>query len=161
LFYSRQYDQAVDYLKKLIEMDPNYVRTHTYLATVYYTMGRYEDAVSELEKKVALEGMNPDEIAKGKRELLDALRTGGTKGYWSKVLEFVMQDVKNGKDVPALDLAGIYSKLGLRDEAFKWLEEAHKNKDTEITFLNVAPIWDNLRDDPRFADLLRREGMAP
>src|SRR5262249_42604965 len=39
LYYHRKYDQALDYLNKLVEMDPNYVRTHTYLTTVYETMG--------------------------------------------------------------------------------------------------------------------------
>ena len=156
LYYSRQYDQAVDHLKKLIEMDPNFVRTHTYLATVYNTMGRHEDALNELEKKLVLQGENPDEIAKGKRQVLDALRSGGPKGYWSKILEFMMQDIKKGIDVPASERAAIYSQLGDRDEAFKWLEKAVENKEADIPWLKVAPVWDNLRDDPRFAEILKR-----
>jgi len=159
LYYSRQYDQAVDYLKKLIVMDPNYVRTHQYLARVYETTSRYEDALNELEKKNILQGAKPDEIAKAKRQLLDALRSGGPKGYWSKILEFTMQDVKKGQDAPALSLAHIYSELGERDEAFKWLEKAYENKDGDLAWLKVEPKWDNLRDDPRFANILRRMGL--
>ena len=75
------------------------VRTHTYLQTVYETFGRYDDAINETEKRVALQGMKPEEIATGKRMLTDALRAGGPKGYWSKLLEFAMQDMKKGEDV--------------------------------------------------------------
>jgi len=160
LCYGRKYDQAVDYLKKLIEMDPNYVRTHTYLALVYQAMGRYEDSLNELERRLVLQGEKPDEIAKGKRELLESLRSGGPKGYWSKILELTLQDIKKGKDVPASDLAFIYSELGDRDEAFKWLEKAYENKSGDLVWIKVAPAWDNLRGDPRFADLLRRMGLS-
>jgi serine/threonine-protein kinase len=160
LFYHREYDQAINYLNKLIEMDPNYVRTHSYLTTVYETIGRYDDAINETEKRVALQGMKPEEIATGKRMLADALRAGGPKGYWSKLLEFAMQDMKKGEDVPALQFARVYAALGERDEAFKWLEKAFENKETDLAYMKVSPIWDNLRDDPRFADMLRRLGFS-
>ncbi|HEX3100560.1 MAG TPA: tetratricopeptide repeat protein [Pyrinomonadaceae bacterium] len=159
LYYSRQYDQAIDYLNKLVEIDPNYVRTHGYLADVYQTMGRYEDALNELEKRAVLHGNKPDEIARGKKELLDALKTKGPKGYWSKILEFTMKENKNEKDLPALDLARIYSELGERDEAFKWLEKAYENKDFDLVWLKVSPTWDKLRDDPRFAEFVKKVGQ--
>jgi TolB-like protein/Tfp pilus assembly protein PilF len=159
-FYSRKYDQAVDYLNKLVEMDPNYVRTHTYLTIVYETMGRYDNAINETEKRVALQGMKPEEIANGKRVLTDALKAGGPKGYWSKILEFAMQDMKKGEKVDSLQLARIYSELGQRDEAFKWLQKAFENKETDLAYLKASPIWDKLRDDPRFAEMLRRLGFS-
>jgi len=160
LFYSRKYDQAIDYLNKLVEMDPNYVRTHTYLTIVYETTGRYEDAINEAEKRVALQGMKPEEIANGKRVLTDALKAGGPKGYWSKILEFAMQDMKRGEKVDSLLLARIYSELGQRDEAFNWLQKAFASKESDLAYLKVSPIWDKLRDDPRFADMLRRLGFS-
>ena len=160
LYYNRKYDQAVDYLNKLVAMDQNYVRTHTYLTIVYETMGRYDDAINEAEKRIALQGMKPEEIANGKRVITDALRSGGPKGYWSKILEYVMHDIKKDENVPALQLAHIYAELGERDEAFKWLEKAYASKDTDLAYLKVSPIWDKLRDDPRFADMLRRLGFS-
>jgi hypothetical protein len=67
-----------------------------------------------------------------------------------------MQAIKKGNKADALDLAHIYSELGQRDEAFKWLEKSYENKDTDLSFLKVSPTWDKLRDDPRYADILRR-----
>jgi hypothetical protein len=87
------------------------------------------------------------------------LKTGGPKGYWSKILELTLRDVKEGQDAPAIDVAAIYSRLGERDEAFKWLEKAYENKVADLGWLRVDPKWDNIRDDPRFADLLRRVGF--
>jgi len=155
LYYSRKYDQAVDHLKKLIDMDPNYFRTHTYLARVYEGMGRYDDAIAEREKYAILSGIDPALIGKQKAEIVESLRKDGGRGYWSKALEMTVADNK-GKDQPAMDLAGLYSYLGERDEAFKWLEKAYEQRDGNLSWLRVDPVWDNIRDDPRFKDLLKR-----
>jgi serine/threonine-protein kinase len=160
LYYARQYDEAAGYLKKLIDMDPNYVRTHSYLASVYETMERFEDAINERERNAVLRGMNADDIAKVKREILEAIRSGGAKGYWSKVLELNREAIKKGEAVSPAQLASVYARLGERDEALKLLEKAYEEKDGNLLWLKVSPEWDNLRDDARFTDLLRRMKLA-
>ena len=62
---------------------------------------------------------------------------------------------------PAIVSAG----LGDRDAAFAWLEKAYEDRSECMAFsqssgLGVDPYWDPLRNDPRFADLLRRVGLA-
>jgi serine/threonine protein kinase/tetratricopeptide (TPR) repeat protein len=160
LFYGRQFDQSADYLKKLMEMDPNFVRTHTYLAQVYRSMGRYEDALNEIEKKVVLEGENPEVVAKGKKEILDAFKSSGPKGYWSKILEFNKQDIKKGTHVSDSTMASIYAHLGERDTAFEFLERSVRNNEPDMSILKVSPEWDELREDPRFQELLRKMGFS-
>jgi serine/threonine protein kinase/tetratricopeptide (TPR) repeat protein len=161
LFYSRKPEEAIAYLNKLVEMDPNYVRTHGYLSTIYENIGRYEDAINEEEKRATLDVVDPREIADDKKALLDAFRSAGPKGYWSKYLEFVNRAMKKGNMPPASLLARLNGELGNRDEAFKWLEKAYQNNESDLTFLKVSPIWDKLRDDPRFADILRRLNFTP
>ena len=158
LYSSRKYDETVNYLKKIIEMDPSYVRTHRYLAEVYDTMGRHEDAVNENEKSRLLEGENPNEIAMQKAQVLEALRSGGAKGYWSKVLELTLERRKKGDDISNSYFAALYSQLGDRDEAFKWLAKAYNDKE-DLTWLKVEPMLDNIRDGPRFKDLLKRVNL--
>jgi tetratricopeptide (TPR) repeat protein len=119
-------------------------------------MGRYEDALNEQEKGRVLRGQNSDEIAKGKRQLLESLHSGGPKALWAKILEFRMEDVKKGDSDRPFDSARLYAKLGNRDEALKLLEKAYKINDGDFGWLKVDPDWDNLRDDPRFAELLVR-----
>ena len=68
-----------------------------------------------------------------------------------------MQDVRSKvNNSPAIEFARIYSELGQRDEALKWLEKAYENKEGDTAWLKVSPEWDKIRDDPRFADMLRR-----
>ena len=52
-----------------------------------------------------------------------------------------------------------YIGVGKTDEAFAWLEKAYREHSTAITTLKVNPVYDPLRGDPRFQDLLRRVGL--
>ena len=61
--------------------------------------------------------------------------------------------------VPPYLIALVYNGLGERDEALAWLERGFEQRDPSMTFLKVEPKWNNLRDDSRFQDLLRRVGL--
>lgn len=58
-----------------------------------------------------------------------------------------------------ISLADISSVLGEKDEAFEFLETAYQQRVSFLVFIAVRPTFDNLRSDPRFADLLRRMGL--
>ena len=161
LYYARQYDQSIDELKKLIEIDPNYIRTYTYLARVYQTTGKFEEALNAHERRLILEGNDPQEIAKRKQNVLNAYRTSGAKGYWSKILEITLAESGNGLNVKSpIGLAKIYAQLGQRDEAFKWIDKAVQTTiNDEVFMMKVSPEWDNIRDDPRFSEILKKIGL--
>jgi serine/threonine-protein kinase len=53
----------------------------------------------------------------------------------------------------------IHNGLGDSEQALLWLERAVEQRDLRLTFLKVEPKWNNLRDDKRFQDLLRRVGL--
>jgi len=55
----------------------------------------------------------------------------------------------------------IYIGLGEREQAFDWLEKAYDERAWQLGFLKVEPIFDPLRPDPRFTDLMRRTGLIP
>ena len=50
--------------------------------------------------------------------------------------------------------------LGDYDEAFAWFERAYQEKSASLQYLKVYPLFDPVRKDPRFADLVRRVGLA-
>jgi len=56
-------------------------------------------------------------------------------------------------------LALVYAGLGEKDQAFAWLEKAYEEHSFQMQYLKVEPRWDNLRSDPRFADLVHRVGL--
>jgi hypothetical protein len=53
-------------------------------------------------------------------------------------------------------VALLHASLGDNDAAFAWLERAYAERDWYLRFQKVAPYWDSLRSDPRFAPLLER-----
>jgi hypothetical protein len=55
--------------------------------------------------------------------------------------------------------AMIYAALGDKDQAFALLEKSVEEHDLSVARLKVDARFDNLRDDPRFADLVRRVGL--
>jgi len=63
--------------------------------------------------------------------------------------------------VPRNSFARIYTHLGDKDQAMRWLEESYEKHEFFLTFLTVAPAFDPFRDDPRFQDLLRRMNLEP
>jgi len=53
-----------------------------------------------------------------------------------------------------------YLALGDYDQAFAFLERAYQEQSNNMMFLRVGPFFDCVRDDPRFADLVRRVGLS-
>jgi predicted nucleic acid-binding protein len=63
--------------------------------------------------------------------------------------------------VPPYNIAMVYNGLGKHEEARAWLERGYREREPRMVFLKVEPKWNNLRDDPRFQDVLRRVGFTP
>ena len=57
-------------------------------------------------------------------------------------------------------VAVVYGALGEHDQAFRWLEQAYEARSGLLVHAKVEPIFDDLREDPRFTNLLRRLGLA-
>jgi hypothetical protein len=75
-----------------------------------------------------------------------------------KQLDLAIKDAKL-HGISAGYIATMYARLGNKEEAFKWLEKAYEAHEGEMGGLKVNPHWDNLRADPRFANLIRRVGL--
>jgi len=71
--------------------------------------------------------------------------------------------VSKQKFVAADAMAQIYTGLGEKSKAFEWLEEGYERRSLGLggVGLKVDPVWDPLRSDPRFADLLHRMNLQP
>jgi adenylate cyclase len=155
-YFARDYDRAIAELKKSIEADPTFSRTHHYLAKVYAQLGQYAEAVLAQQKGWLLAGHNPDDVEQRITGLRIALEHSGPQGFWQQQLE--LAESSRGPDWP-IDVAELYARLGDRDRSFALLEKAFAERLFAMLFLNVDPAWDGLRDDPRFHDLLRRIGF--
>ncbi len=70
------------------------------------------------------------------------------------------QQLNRRRQMDPAAIALAYVGMGNKDEAFAWLQRAYSERSNALTALNVDPIYDPLRSDPRFQDLLRRVGLA-
>ncbi len=70
-----------------------------------------------------------------------------------------LSKLSTGRYVPPYHIALIYNGLGETEETLAWLERGFEQRDAKMVFLKVEPKWNNLRDEPRFKDLLRRVGL--
>jgi hypothetical protein len=85
----------------------------------------------------------------------------GRRAEAQKVLDQLNKFSKQ-KHGPAVYMAKIYAGLGEKEKAFEWLEKAYEDRSILSNgFIKANPIFDPLRSDPRFDDLLRRVGLQP
>lgn len=93
--------------------------------------------------------------------LRNALKVGGPKGYWKKVLEF-SQTGENPPEayVGSYGSAIVYARLGEKEKALDALEKALSERVLAMTEIGIEPALDSLRGEPRFQKLLARVGLA-
>ena len=152
--FVRQYDLAVEQLRKTLEMDPNYGLTHWYLGMAYELKGMYPEAAPEFLKAI--------EILKGntvvETDMGHFYAVSGKKGEAQKIIE-KSREISGQKYVSSYQIALIYTGLGERDQAFDWFERAYREHSDLLVYLKVDPRLESLRSDSRFADLVRRVGL--
>jgi TolB-like protein/predicted Ser/Thr protein kinase len=152
-FDARQYDQAIEQCHKTLEIAPEFAVAHNNLKDVYEQLGKYPEAIAEYRAM--------GDFGRKRAELLEkGFATGGPQGYWRKSLENFLEEAKHTHIGPIF-IAMSYARLAEKDQAFQWLERAYSERDADLIYLAVEPVYDPLRSDPRFADLLRRIGLPP
>ena len=154
LYFSRQYDRAIERFRGVLEMNPGITRAHLVIAA-YVQKGRFEDALADIE----------------------AWRRTSADAPWISAWEAYLYG-RAGQPVPAqlaleklqqlnlswhlqpeqfLDVA--YAGTTDNDKWLAWLENAYANHSNVLTDLKVDAMYDPLRSDPRFQDLLHRVGL--
>lgn len=150
--YARQYDEAIQQFQKDLQLYPDVV-SHGQLAEAYYQKGMFSDAVEEYLKGLAQSGFTADKIA----ELRKASARSGIKGFYQTLLEQSKAGPQTEQD--HVSIAELYARLGEKGRAFEWLEKAFAEHADGLVRLKEEVGFDNLRSDPRYADLLRRVGL--
>ena len=155
LYLSGQNDQAIEQCTRILELDPNFFPARRYLGLAYEQKGMYQKAIAEFEKGVQLSG-SPLMLAL----LGHAYAASGKTAEARKVLSD-LHDLQETRYVSPYTVAAIYTGLGDKDDAFKWLEKAFEERDVWLMNLKVDPVFSRLRTDKRFGDLLARAGLRP
>ena len=106
-------------------------------------------------RSLNLSAQNPDIVA----HLGHAYAVGGRRDEARRVLNELFRLSKRTYVSPYV-LAYIYAGLGDKDRAFEMVERAYQERDSHLVDVSLDPRLDLIRTDPRYADLLRRVGLA-
>ena len=156
-YLARDYERAAAHLLRVIELDNRFPAAHSVLGNTYLQQGFYDEAIAEYQKVLSLCG-----DVRSVRLSVEALlgQAYANLGDRNKALHILDELIKASeeKDQPIslLSIAEIHAALGQIDEAFEWLNKAFDQHDMQMVSLRVNPTLDPLRDDSRFADLLKR-----
>jgi DNA-binding winged helix-turn-helix (wHTH) protein/tetratricopeptide (TPR) repeat protein len=149
VFYlNRQYGEAERAFRKVLEMDPGFVRAHTRLGITLLTEGKNQAAVHELQKAFALSG---DPYVKG--VLAEALAVSGSRAQASRMLSDMIKDSQT-RYVQPFGVALAYLGLGQRSQALEWVQKAFDDHTTSMVWAKIDPEIDQLRPTPELQSML-------
>jgi TolB-like protein/DNA-binding winged helix-turn-helix (wHTH) protein/Tfp pilus assembly protein PilF len=152
LLYSRQYDRAIAQFTAVREMDPNFSRSSIIFAA-YVHKGMYAEAQADIEKHFLTEA--PWKFA----DLGYVYGRTGQRANAENELRKLL-DWNRRQPIDPILVAQMYLGMGNNDQAMVWLEKAYAQRSNSLTALKVDPLYDPLRADPRFENLLRRVGLS-
>jgi TolB-like protein/DNA-binding winged helix-turn-helix (wHTH) protein/Flp pilus assembly protein TadD len=156
-FLARQYDRAIEQERKVLELDPNYTLAYYFRGVSYLKKSMYKEGMTDFQKAVLI---SPGDIV-----ALTGLGYGyavtGRRADAQKVLD-KLNGLSKHEYVSAVWRAKIYAGFEERDKAFEWLEKAYEDRSiVSVGFIKTNPMFDPLRTDQRYADLLRRTNLQP
>jgi tetratricopeptide (TPR) repeat protein len=151
LYFARHYEEALAHLEQAAEMEPgklNYVLG--WEVGIYQAMGKQDKAVELDLRDLRLIGLTP--AAEGQLRSVYARR--GWKAYWTERLKLDAADGEAG--CAPFGIAIDYIRIGQLDPAFHELNRAIDQKCDGALWIEVSPLVDGIRSDPRYNDLLKR-----
>jgi serine/threonine protein kinase/Tfp pilus assembly protein PilF len=151
-YVTRQYDQAIEQFKKAVEMDPNRTFARFSLGWTYILTGRYEEAIAISSKP----GSDDPYLLAATGHAYALL---GKRAEAQKMIER-LKEQSTQRYVPPDIIAKIYIGLREKEQALDWLEKSYEDREDALIWLNSDPLFDDLRSEPRFRDLVRRVGLA-
>jgi eukaryotic-like serine/threonine-protein kinase len=153
MIHAGRTDEALARLQKTLELDPDYWLAHIFTVSAYIEKGMYAEAIV---------------AARSARDVYDSTRTiaflgfalaKSGKGREARAELERLTKLSAERWVSPYNVALIYNGLGEGEETLRWLERGIEQRDPRMTFLKVEPKWNNLRDDTRFQEMLRRVGF--
>ena len=182
-------EEAVQEMKKALELDPASLVMNTFMGATLYYAGRYDEAIDQCRRTIQ---MDPNfavvhwhlGLAYEQKQALDAAteefkkaisQSGGSplmraalgrayaesqKKHEANEMLNELNELAKREYVSAYELATIYVALGNNEQAFQLLAKAYAEHSFHLVNLNVSPQFKPVRSDPRFQDLVQRLGLS-
>lgn len=153
-FRARRNDEAIVELKKALALDPTYLQAHIRLVDSYWYAGRVDAALEASETVARLSQRSLTGLL-----LLEQARVrAGRPNEFDRRLTELIAGLPETYASPGA-IANAYFAVGRNEEGFDWLHRAYDERANNMAYLAVEPIYDGVRDDPRFKALVRAIGL--
>jgi TolB-like protein/Flp pilus assembly protein TadD len=153
-YYRREYDAAIDEARQVVRLHPDFLLAQFWLGSAYREKKMYPQAIETFQRARQLSGDNPAMVtAYGHTQAL----AGNVQEARAALQK--LQQLAGTRFVPNLYAAAIHVGLGEADEAFRLLDLAYQERIDRLVYLNVDPMADSIRSDPRFAQLMAKIGF--
>ena len=148
--YDGQRERALDQARRAYEADPNFVIGKLIYGLTLNAGGSHSEAISLSEKELQANPYNQHMLLVAGY----ALGRSGRRAEAEAIIERFKEMSKTQYVIPSF-VAAVYGGIGEKDKAFEELEKAIQMKDSWFKWGKVEPLFDPLRDDPRYAELLK------
>ncbi len=156
LLETGRYDSAAAAFTNILEADPEHAAAWNGLEEAHLRQGSYEGAVEVREQRIlATEGEAPEAMA-AIEQLHATFEADDPTSYWRWRQDYNEQREGLGEHVPDVEKAMTAVGLGAHEDALAHLDAAVQTRDPRLVTLRSSAVWDPLRSDPRFQDLVQR-----
>lgn len=150
-----RYDDAIRIYTETVDLDPNFFWAYRDLGLALCARHSYKASIGALEKADSVSNNNPGVLA----ALGYCYAVSGNVRRAQDILRH-LKELSAGSYVPPYHIAAVYAGLGDKKRALEWLDLAYQDRSTWMNGIKGDPLFDSLRDDPRFIDILKRMGLA-
>ncbi len=152
LFYlQKKYQHSIAQFRKVIDMSPEYYLAHAMMGNVHTLAKQYDEALECYAKA---------RQADADSKFIDSLEAmtlamAGRRHEAVALLDKITQKAVSGYISP-VSIAYVYTALGDADQAFENLDRAVGERDPNLLGMLSNPIFDSIREDPRYAVIMRK-----
>ena len=152
---ARRHDEAIRELRSILTLDPADATALMILGMALMETARFEEAIGALERSVSASERNPMMLG----TLAGAYARGGRRARAREIVDELVA-LRKTRYVTSGAFVFAYMGLGDHEQAFAWLERGYEERNVIMKFIKVNPMFDPVRADPRFVDLVRRVGLS-
>jgi TolB-like protein len=152
LIFFRQYEDAVKTAIKALEIDPTSNPAYSALSFGQYLLGNYSEAIDAYINAVSLIGIDIFRDFESKSQPAEDFANK------LKQMARLMIDLRNKSYVLPFLIVELYAMAEDKGNALYWLEKGYEEHDPIMPYL-IAPILDNLRDEKRFQEIVRKMNL--
>jgi serine/threonine protein kinase/Tfp pilus assembly protein PilF len=157
-YFLRRFDEAIDLCRRTLSIDPDFVPARFFLGQTFIQKGKFAEALSEFDRGQHKLG----ETAFGTAVIARAKALAGERETAARMLTELEAAASSGQSyVPAFGVAMGHAALENTADALVWLERACDERSLWMVYLNVDPVFDSLRQEPRFQQLIDTLNFAP